>query len=353
MAKASDKTRRNPEFVFVIAGEPTLVNAKCTELVDRLVSPQEKTTGLWVADADKVTISEVLDELRTLPFLSKKRVVVLRNADKFISARGQQDDQDEEDEQDKQDGQGAPAGSSNRQLLEKYFENPCPTGILVLTVSKWDGKTRLAKKLPEVGTLIEAKPPKAAELPRRLINYARDAYNKGLDYGAAQLLVELAGDNLPRLYTEVDKLAAYSANEKSITTAHVESLVGHNRLFDAFKVIDACLQKNIAQAVERLRSMFEADKSTEYTVVGAFAYHFRRLFAAKKMLQEGYSQNDIVGKLRMWYNKESQFTLLKRLSLKQIGDQIQQLAETDYAIKKGLAQPRIAIELLVLRLCSI
>jgi DNA polymerase-3 subunit delta len=347
MAKASDKTRRNPEFIFVIAGEPTLVNARCTELVDSLITPEEKATGLLVADADKITITELLDELRTLPFLTKRRVVVLRNADKFLSSRGQQDEQDE------QDDQGVPASSSNREILEKYFDNPCPTGVLVITAKKWDSKTRLAKKLLAVGTLFAIKPPKEDELPRRLINYAHDAHNKRIDYGAAELLVELAGNDLPRLYTEIDKLATYAANDKTITTAHVESLVGYNRLFNAFAIIDSCLQRKAGPAIEHLRKMFAEDKNAEYTTVGAFAYHFRRLFAAKKLLEEGYSQYEVAGKARIFYNKEAHFSLLKRLTLKQIGDQIQQLAETDYAIKRGQAQPRIAIEQLVLQMTAL
>jgi DNA polymerase-3 subunit delta len=222
-----------------------------------------------------------------------------------------------------------------------------------MTVSSWPKNTRLAKKLPDIGTLVEVKAPKDDELVRRLIDYARDAHSKGLDYRTVGLLIELAGDNLPRLYTEVDKLATYAANEKSITTAHVESLIGRNREFDAFEVIASCLERKAGPAIERLRKMFAEDKDAEYRTVGAFAFHFRRLFTAKKMLEEGHSQYEVAGKARIFYNKEAQFALLKHLSLKQIGDQLQQLAATDYAIKKGLAQPRIAIEQLVLRLAAL
>ncbi len=353
MAKREAKAARQNELIYVIAGkEQTLTNAKCTELVDKLIAPEEKATGLWVADADKVTISEVLDELRTLPFLSKKRVVVLRNADKFFSSRGEQGEKDEKDEQDEKEGQSAPAGSTNREILEKYFDNPCPTGVLVMTVSSWSRSTRLAKKLPKVGKLIDAKPPKESELPRRLIDYAHEAYGKGLAHDAAGLLVALAGDDLPRLYTEVDKLAVYTANDKAITTTHVEALVGSNRFFNAFKVIDACLQRQPASAVQRLRKMFDEDRSAEYTTVGAFAYHFRKLFNAKKMLLEGLNEYEVVGKARIFYNKQDQFALLKRLTLEQIGGQLQQLAATDYAIKKGLAQPKIAMEQLVLKMAA-
>lgn len=339
MALKSTKAGQQKELVFVIAGkEQTLTNARCTELIDRLITPEEKATGLLVADTSKITITDILDELRTLPFLTKKRVVVLKDADKFISSR---DDQDEK---------GNPSKSSNREMLEKYFDNPCPTGILILTVSSWPKNTKLAKKLPGIGTLIEVKPPKGREIPRRLIDYAHDAHDKRLEHGAAQLLVELAGDDITRLYTEIDKLATYAADEKSIQTTHVEALVGYNRMYNAFGVIEACLQKKAVEAVERLRKMFAEDKNADYTTVGALAYHFRNLFTAKKLIEEGDNPYSAAGKARIWYNKDAQLALIKRLTLRQLGDQLQQLAQTDYAIKRGQAQPRVAIEQMVLKM---
>jgi DNA polymerase-3 subunit delta len=328
MAKAGDKTKTRQSLVYVIAGEdPSLVNARYTAIIDGLIPTEERDTGLLVIDADKAVIGEIFDELRTLPFLTKRRIVALRNADKFISA--------------------------NREALERYFESPCSTGILVMTVSSWLKTTRLAKKLPDIGTFEEVKSPKGQDLTNRLIDYARDAYSKGLDNRTAGLLIELAGDNLTRLYTEIDKLATYAAAEKAITTAHVESLIGRNREFDAFEVIESCLQRKTGPAIERLRKMFAEDKSAEYTTIGAFAFHIRRMFTAKKMLMDGLSQYEVAGKARIFYNKEAHFALLKRLTLKQIGDQIQRLAETDYAIKRGQAQPRIAIEQFVLQLAAL
>ena len=348
MAYKTIKAQQQNEHVFVIAGDnPSLVNSKYVELIEQLIPHEERDMGLLALDADKAIIGEVMDELCTLPFLTKKRVVALRNADKFISGHG------EEEEQNKQDKKDKHGGATNREILEKYFDKPCPTGVLVMTVSSWPGNTKLAKKLPKIGTLIAVESPKSPEVKRLLIAYAQDTHNKRIEYGAAELLVELSGEDITRLYTEVDKLATYATDEKTITIAHVEAIVGRNRLFDAFKVIDACLQQNAAEAVERLRKMFADDKSAEYTTLGAFAYHFRRMFAAKKMLMEKIPQRDIVNKLRMFYNQEEQFGQLRRLTIKQIGDQMLQLAETDYAIKRGQVQPRIAMEQLVLRISSL
>ncbi len=241
MAKAGDKTKTKQSLVYVIAGEdPSLVNAKYLEIIDQLVPSQERDTGLLVVDADKAVIGEIFDELRTLPFLTKRRIVALRNADKFISA--------------------------NRESLERYFENPCPTGILVMTVSSWPGNTRLAKKLPGIGTFEEVESPKGQDLTNRLIDYARDAHSKTLDYRTVGLLIELAGENLTRIYTDIDKLATYAAAEKAITTAHVESLIRRNREFDAFEVSDSCFQRKSGPAIERLRKMFADDKAAAVKV---------------------------------------------------------------------------------------
>jgi DNA polymerase III delta subunit len=99
--------------------------------------------------------------------------------------------------------------------------------------------------------------------------------------------------------------------------------------------------------------MFASDKSTEFTVVGAFAYHLRRMFNAKVLLEKGVRQAEITNQLRIWGNKDSFFAQLRKMTLKQIGDGIQQLAGIDYAIKTGRTKPQVAIEQLVLKLTAV
>ena len=315
------------ELIYVIAGkDESLVNSQCQELLDGFLEPSQRATGLFDAEAASVSASDVLDELRTAPFLTGKRVVRIKGADEFIS--------------------------QNRSLLEKYFDNPCPTGRLILTVKSWDSRTKLAKKLPKVGKLINAAPPSRRELPYRLMDYAKDAHDKELSLTTAIFLIELSGDGLTRLYSEIDKLALYAGDDKIIAQKHVESLAGHNRLFNAFAVIDAIIADNAGVAIERLRGMFAADKSTEYTVVGAFAYHIRKMFDAKILLDKGVQQRQIENRLRIWGDTNAFFAHLRQISLKQIGKYLQQLGETDYEIKTGQTQAKVAMEQLVLKLAA-
>jgi len=315
------------ELIYVIAGkEDSLVNAHCSKLLDKLIEPSQRTTGLFDAEAASVLASEVLDELRTSPFLTDKRVVLVKDADKFISA--------------------------NRPLLEKYFDNPCSTGRLIFTVRTWDARTILAKKLSKAGKLIKVTQPNRRELPQRMIKYASEAHDKKLGRDAAALLIELTGDELPRLYSEIDKLALFADADKVITAKNIESLIGHNRLFDAFTVIDAVIAGNIAAALERLRGMFAQDKSAGFSVVGAFAYHFRKMFNAKVMLNKGVRTGEIAKRCNIWNQQDKFFAQLRQITLKQIGGHLQQLAETDYAIKSGQTKTPVAMEQFVLNLSA-
>jgi DNA polymerase-3 subunit delta len=313
--------------VYVIAGkDESLVGARCQELLDALLDPQQRMTGLSSVAGEEASVAEILDELRTTPFLTDKRVAVIRGADGFVS--------------------------KHRDTLEKYFEKPASTGVLVLTVTTWDARTRLAKMLPKVGTLIALTPPPRWKLPEHLIQYAAGKHKMKLNKDAAEMLVELTGEELAQLYNEVDKLALFAHGETVIRADHVEALIGHHRIYDAFEVIDAMVGGNAGQAITRLRNMFEEDKSSEYSAVGAFAFHLRRMFQAKALLEKRTNPADIAKQLRIWSNQDRFFASLQRISLPQIGGFLEELAAIDHATKTGQGQAPVLIEQLVLRLAG-
>jgi len=315
------------ERIYVIAGkDESLVGARCQELLDELLEPEQRMTGLFSVDGDEAAIAEVLDELRTTPFLTDQRVVAIRGADGFVS--------------------------KHREILEKYFEKPASTGILVLTVSSWDARTRLSKMLPKVGELIELTPPPRWKLPEHLVQHAAGKHKVKLNRDAAEMLVELIGEEPAQLYNEVEKLVLFARGEPVIRMDHVVALTGHQHIYGAFEVIDAMIGGHVGQAVSRLRNMFEEDKSAEYTAVGAFAFHLRRMFQAKVLLDKRINPDAIAKQLRIWGNKDRFFAQLRQIALSQIALLLEELAAIDHATKTGQGQAPTLIEQLVLKLAN-
>src|SRR5262249_26767311 len=139
--------------------------------------------------ADRADWSTVRGELQTLPFLSPRRVVVIDQADEFVS--------------------------NNRQTLEKYVARPSP-GVLILDVRTWQSTTRLAKLVPDEATIV-CKVPKPLQLPGWCVQRATAEYGKKLAEPAAQLLVELTEPSLGLLDQELAKLATYVGEAPAIS----------------------------------------------------------------------------------------------------------------------------------------
>jgi DNA polymerase-3 subunit delta len=204
--------------------------------------------------------------------------------------------------------------------------------------------------LPKAGELIEVGEIKSRELVSYITDYASEQ-GKNLSYNAAQMLIEFAGQEPGILRNEIDKLAVYVNSAKNITEKHIMEIVGRNRAFGAFEVIDSMMEANAGKALEQLRVMFESDKDAEYTIIGAFAWHFRKMFSAAALLQKGERADMVARKLRI-FNQQEFFGILKKTGLKRIGDCLRQLAEFDYQIKTGKATAQTAIESMIVQFAS-
>ncbi len=303
----------------------------------RALEALDKVRAAVLGDADpQVALSvyeeqpdwaEVHDGLVTLPFLSERRLVVVKDADSFISA--------------------------NRQYLEQYLESPSETGVLVLVAESFPKTTRLYKKVQAIGGLIDCEPPKPRELPAFLADYAKNRHGLGLARDAAGLLIELAGDDAGLLANEVDKLAAYVTRpevaKKQIDADDVQELVGQNRLYSVFDVLDAMTAGREATALEKLEQMLGRDKDAQYKAIGAFAWGVRRLYQARALLEKGTAPGAIIKQLRVWSQQQAFIEQVKRLDLRRIGRMLRELADLDLESKTGGSAVQDGLERWIVR----
>ena len=175
---------------------------------------------------DQARLADVLDEVRTLPFLAKCRVAVVDNADPFVTA--------------------------HRKELEAYAEKPATSGILVLSAKTWPATTRLAKLVEKAGLSVECKTPRESELPAWLVQLAKNSVGVRLDNDAAQLLVELVGPEIGLLASEVEKLAVYVGERASIGRQDVARMVGAGRVETIWRTLEAATTGQGAEALADL-----------------------------------------------------------------------------------------------------
>src|SRR5258707_318798 len=123
-----------PQPIYVLAGDERFLKRLAQAKIQALVLGENADEfGRTVYEGDSAEWASVRDELDTLPFASTRRLVVVQDADPFVTRY--------------------------RDKLEKYVERPSGTGVLVLDVKSLPKTTRLAKAMPEAG-LIECNGPK-------------------------------------------------------------------------------------------------------------------------------------------------------------------------------------------------
>ncbi len=218
------------------------------------------------ADADALSVSRfagehaslaaVLDEVRTLPFLSKCRVVIVDGADPFVTA--------------------------HRKELEAFAEKPSSSGVLVLSVKSMPGNTKLAKLIEKSGLIIDCKSPDERDLPKWLIELGKSQSHVKLEADAAQLMVELVGPEIGLLAMEVEKLAVYVGDRKVIRREDVARMVGSGRVEKIWTIIDDATTGKGAEALADLDHLL-ASGEHPIPILAAMATTFRKVHHAGQL----------------------------------------------------------------------
>ena len=259
--------------VYAVHGDDPFLRRETIAAITRTILGDEgDELALSPFAGDEATLADVLDELRTLPFFAKQRVVVVEGADPFITA--------------------------HRKELEEYVERPASAGVLVLSARSWPANTKLAKLVEAHGLSISCKSPEEREraayekeLVPWLVHYAKARHGVHLDLDAARLLVELVGPEIGLLVTDVDKLHVYAGERKKIHRDDVARMVGAGRTETIWKTLEAATTGNTALALELLDRLLAAGEPP-VRVLAAFSssllrvHHAGRLRRARVELRE-------------------------------------------------------------------
>jgi DNA polymerase-3 subunit delta len=320
-----------PQPVYVLHGdEPFLKRQAQLRLRKLLLGPDEDGLGVCSFDGDKAAWPAVVEELQTLPFLVPRRLVVVEGADPFVSRE--------------------------RARLEKYFAEvaarPQVKGTLVLDVNTWQATTKLAKATPDAWT-ITCKAPASHNLPQWCVAWCQDEHGKHMTAQAARLLVDLVGPEMGLLDMEMQKLAAYVGEGKSIGNHDVDALVGRSRLENTWRIFDLIGGGRSGEALGFLERLFDQGEEP-MKLLGAFSLQLRRLAQTARLSAQGVSLHEALTRAGVpnfpaaRQGAEQQMRHLGRRRLDQLYDW---LLAADSGLKGGSQlPPRVVLERLVVRL---
>jgi len=276
-------------------------------------------------DGERAELAEVLDELRSFAMFSDGKVVVVQNAEAFITRF--------------------------REQLEEYVGHPSDSATLVLRLPSLPSNQRIYKAIAKTGQIEPCDPPK--DLARWITDRAKSGHQVQISPDAARMLADLIGDDLGRLDNELAKLAL-SAKAGKIDPEDVATSVAFQREQQMSEMTNALAAGRAADAVKKWRQLIQTDPSAEFRAVTWLAIWLTNVRKALAMKKKGMQPFAIAQALRIW-PREMQgpfFETAQTLGDRGVARAMDLLAEIDRQSKSGVGDAAENVERFILAMAA-
>jgi DNA polymerase-3 subunit delta len=224
--------------------------------------------------------------------------------------------------------------------IADYLRAPTPDTVLAVVGEGLKRDSPLAKACAAKGEVLVYDVQKR-DLPKWVAEQfaRRDTRASG---EACRALVELVGEDLQELATEVDKVATWAAGQE-IGEREIELLVSARADVPPFVLTDAWGRRDVAAVLSAAESLLERSPSRSRELpglVGRIAAHVRRVRACQALEAEGIRPRDAATQLKMHpFAAEKAFAQARNFSPDELAGAIVSLGELDLALKGGSRLP--------------
>ena len=261
-------TKGAPAPVYYLYGEDDILKDEAVRaIIDRALDPSLRDFNLDHRSAPQLDPESLFSLCATLPMMSDRRVVVLR------------------------DIEGLKRKPKVRATLLKYLERPSPETVLVLV--QGSGDEGEDKEIARVAQSV-ACAPLPPERVLKWLQHRAEATGVRLEEAAAAHLVRSIGTELGPLTSELAKLAALPADEP-LTVERVGELVGVRHGETNFDWRDALFEGRVPEAVRLLGPILDQPGSSGVKLVTLAGTSLIGIGVARAFLDRGMRGRELDG----------------------------------------------------------
>lgn len=328
---------KQPQFnasmrMAIIHGKELFLMKRYTDDFESVLKEEHGEIDRVVFDGESVDLATVLDEVRTFDLLMRHKLIVVDNADSFLTAKS---------------SDAIPV----RQAMERYAESPVQNATLLLRATTWrPGK--LDKAVAKIGFVQKLQNLSEMDATRWCIGRCKKEYGCTLDPKGAQLLVQRIGVTLTRLDSELGKLSANVAPAITISNEDVLAMVGLSKEEQAWEIQSVMLTGNEGAAMTKLCELLDVSRQPKELLMWSVIDLTRRLSAASSMLSNGSTDGEVRKALKLFGDGGNRMVAVaKKKSPSRLATLFTHAVSIDAKTKSGLIDGRRGLETLTLQIC--
>jgi DNA polymerase-3 subunit delta len=306
------RQRKFAPVYFFYGEEDFLIDEAVDSLIAGAVPEESRSFNLDILYGNEVDARDVVAHANSFPMTADRRVVVLREYERL----------------------------EEKELLHFYIENPSSTTVLVLVSKKTDAAIHGQAATVEFRRLYES------ELPAWIAERG-PLYGKRISRDASELLIMYVGGSLRALDNEIEKIAVYVGEKKTIDSKDAAAVVGISKTYNVFDLTKAVGDRDLKRSIEILERMMEFGEYPPL-MVAALTRHFMTLLKLAEAKKRKMSESEIASSIRSSPRRVAEYlSQLREYSPAELERSFAPLARADEKLKFTSEDPRSVMTVLL------
>ncbi len=323
---------------FLYGPEDYLIEEEIQRLLNQTLSLKERGLNFHLFSGAEHSGQEIVQAAQTLPMLSQRRFVLVREADRMEEEKVEE--------------------------LTEYMTNPSPSTCLVLygqTVGSWKKHRKAIEKVGRVEEYARLK-------GRSLISWMKNRIKekgKTLSEESAEYLAEVVGDHLHDLDNVLEKVFLSVGEKGTVGLSDLEEVTTEVKISTVFDLTDAIGRQNLDKALEILARTLESKavvfrkeepglKSGDPipVLLSMMAKQYWSMLTIKEMSSGRRDAGEMAQELGTSpWNVKKVLDQGRNFSRSSLREGIRKCHQTDLAIKRTGGPKDLLMEKLVIDLC--
>ncbi|MDR2426961.1 MAG: DNA polymerase III subunit delta [Endomicrobium sp.] len=318
--------------VYLFAGEESYLIDSCVKKINSILTADDLNKEVFYASDSSA--EDILNAVQTLPFLSEKRMVIVKAVNKMKAA--------------------------DAERISGYLSNVIDTSCLILLYPDNYKKEGTAKRKELINKCVSSESCVAVDCRKQYENEVKEfiksefaARGKNVSYNAISTIIDENGVDLMNIENEIEKLCIYTGRDKKVITEEdIEQISGYTKEVSIYALGSEIESKNLKKAMFILEKLF-AEGSDAVMILSQISSAIRKLLNAKSMIEEkGMSNAETASALRIHnYFAKAFFSNLSKHNVKSLKNSLKVTLKADIAIKTGSSDAISALEKIILSVC--
>ncbi len=329
--KNLNKDIKNNNFknLYLLYGNDVyLMESYSKTIKSTIISEENEIMNFDLFSGNKSNVEEIINSINTMPFLSEKRLVYVKNSGFFLSSRKNEAD-----------------------ILLKNISNIFLDTILIFFEEEIDKRSKFFKEFSKIGSVVEI----VSYSGKDLLTWIKKKFKEnGIEIKdeVSEYLIKTSGTDMKTLLSEILKLSDFKGCTGELLLSDIDKVCTKSSESKVFDLISEIGNKNSKKAIELYNNMIKM-KESPFLILSLLSRQFKIIYLYKRMLNEGYDRNYISSKagINPYFSKEYEKQSIN-FSEKELKNALEDCLLTDYNIKTGKINDETGVSVLVLKYSS-